>query len=167
MGIVKPDGVYRWARDVGKAHGQDPDKYLKPPTPEANLPPLFAEEVINLIMQGQPAGVPAGRGECDGAHEEAHGVRERRRVRLPLADAGRDLQGVPHAAAPADRSRKRSSRRRWRPRTQFQGGRRAQGVPGPQGTAPINTGNPQLQKNELLDESLPSAGGGGNPATLQ
>lgn len=50
---------------------------------------------------------------------------------------------------------------------QAQSGGAAQAVPGPQGTAPINAGNPQLQKNELLDESLPSAGGGGNPATLQ
>lgn len=37
------------------------------------------------------------------------------------------------------------------------------GVPGPQGSAPINMQQAPLQNNELADESLPSAGGGGNP----
>jgi hypothetical protein len=35
LGIIKPDGVYRLLRDYGRSKGQDPDKYLSPPTPNA------------------------------------------------------------------------------------------------------------------------------------
>jgi hypothetical protein len=50
---------------------------------------------------------------------------------------------------------------------QFQGGGQGGGVPGPAGSAPIDMSQAPLQRNELMDESLPGAGGGGNPGTLQ
>lgn len=66
-GIVSPEDAYRLQRDFAKAQGQDPDNYLSPPTPEAMLPRLFAEDALTLILQGLfPSGVPA---EPGGAQE--------------------------------------------------------------------------------------------------
>jgi hypothetical protein len=64
LGVIDADGAYQLLRDVGKSRGQDPDKYLKPPTPDSQLPKLFAEEVISLILSG---GLP----ECRPAEANA------------------------------------------------------------------------------------------------
>lgn len=73
-GIMTPETAYRLQRDFVKALGQDPDQYLNPPTPEAMLPRLFAEDALNLILQGLlPTGVPA---EAGGSQEHMAKLQE-------------------------------------------------------------------------------------------
>lgn len=52
LGITLPEGAYQLMRDYGKSWGQDPDRYISPPSPDSMLPKAMAEEVISIIMQG-------------------------------------------------------------------------------------------------------------------
>jgi hypothetical protein len=73
-GITTPETAYRLYRDFAKAQGQDPDQYLNPPTPEAMLPRIFAEDALTLILQSMmPNGVPA---EAGGAQEHLAKIQE-------------------------------------------------------------------------------------------
>ena len=161
LGVVRADGVYQWARDVAKAHGQDGDKYLTPPTPESNLPKMFAEEVISFIFSGTlPEGRPAEATSMEHmqklmefAAEDAFGYLTPSQVELfkgYIALLRQRMQAEAQQQAQMAAA------------AQFQGGG-APGTPGPQGMAPIDTSQTPVQNNELLDESLPGAGGGGNP----
>jgi len=164
LGVIDGEGVYQLLRDSGKARGQDPDKYLKPPSPESMLPKMFAEEVVTLILAG---GLP----ECRPA--EATSVDHLKKL---MDFAGQDefgflsetQLGIFKAYLAALRQRIASEMQQQAmlaAAQQFQGGGQS-GVPGPEGTAPLDTGPTPLGPNELLDETLPGAGGGANP-TLQ
>jgi hypothetical protein len=60
MGIVRGEELYRYERDLGKAFGMDPDKYLHPPSPESTRPRISFEDAIDMIMSGGvPDGLPA------------------------------------------------------------------------------------------------------------
>ena len=166
LGVVKADGVYQIMRDAGKALGQDPDKYLTAPSPDANLPKMFAEEVITLIMVGE---LP----ECRPAEPSAMD-----HMGKLMEFAGSDNFGYLTAAqvdiykAYLTKLRQRMQAEAQQAAAQaaaaaFQQGQQGQGMPGPEGSAPIEAGQAPLQQNELMDESLPGAGGGGNPATIQ
>lgn len=166
MGLIDAEGAYQLLRDAGKARGQDPDKYLKPPSPDSSIPKLFAEEVLNLILNGViPEARPAEPAvehmqklmDFTGTDQfgfltpakvevfKGYLVQLRQRIQQEMQ------QQAMMAAA-----------------SQFQGmAGGGQGVPGPQGTAPIDMGQAPLQRNELMDESLPSAGGGGNQGVVQ
>jgi len=52
-GIIDAGGIYKLLRDFGKSQGQDPDQYLKAPSPSAILPKIFAEEVLATILTGR------------------------------------------------------------------------------------------------------------------
>lgn len=166
LGIAKPEGAYQWARDSAKALGQDPDKYLTPPSPESNLPPMFAEEVISAIMQGNlPECRPAETNPQDHLKKlmeyfgsDYFGYLTPAQVQIFNAYMALTRQRL---AAQAQQQQVMAAAQ------QFQQGAQGQGVPGPQGTAPIDTSQAPLQRNELADESLPGAGGGGNPTMLQ
>jgi hypothetical protein len=62
------------ARDLGDAFGQDADKYLNEPQPGAGKRPIFAEEAISIMLDGQfPDGSPA---ESGGAMEHMQKLME-------------------------------------------------------------------------------------------
>ena len=161
LGITQADGIYQLARDYGKSWGQDPDRYLTPPSPEAMLPKMLAEEVISAIMAGdlpevQPLEAPeehmaklmdfAGKpefglltpGQVDTFKVylktlQGHIAEQQKRMAL-MAAAGAGGQGVGQ-----------------------------EGVPGP-APGPQAPGQPtMLGKGELADETMTTAGGGGNP----
>lgn len=176
LGITTPETAYRLIRDFDNAHGLDPDSYTNPPTAEAMKPRILAEEAITAIMQGQaPYGVPLEPGgwaehlekllaftqtEQFGFLDPAMGLvgpealerfkgwvaEVRQRM---LADARR--QAVLQAAAEVS----------------GQGGGQG-GPPGTPQSAADAQANPQISGGaEMLDESMPSAGGGANPGMMQ
>ena len=74
LGIVYEGSIYRMARDLGDAFGQDADKYLNEPQPGAGKRPIFAEEAISIMLDGQfPDGSPA---ESGGAMEHMQKLME-------------------------------------------------------------------------------------------
>ena len=164
LGIIKPDGAYRLLRDYGKSKGQDPDKYISPPTPAAMLPPINWQEAVMSIIDGiMPQGSPMEGGE---AHLKAlndfaasDDFRHLDQSHIPLFRAY--IESVAQAMA-----QERAMLALQKAAGQM-GGQGAPGTPGPAaGPQDVNAGNPAVQGNELLDESLPGAGGGGNQGVM-
>ena len=164
MGIVSPTEAYRLMRDYGKSMGQDPDQYLKAPSPDAMKPRIFAEDVITAIMQNvKPYGVPAEVGswqehiqklaEFQQANEFGHLTRQQ--VDLFTAYVGEVIR---MARLDAQRQAMLQAAQ------QFQNGQgQGQGGPPPGPPDPNAQAQPQISGNgELLEESLPGAGGGAN-----
>ncbi|MEE8327059.1 MAG: hypothetical protein V3R58_08505 [candidate division NC10 bacterium] len=154
MGISTPDTVYRLLRAFGKAVGQDPDQYLQRPAPGSDLPPILAEEALTLLIQGEIPTGPALEGT------QAHLQKLIEFTKTPefqlldspekmglfrgyLEELGRRVQ------AEAQQARLAQAAEQFGPQQNGDGrvGQDAQTPVGP---------------NELLDEGLPTAGGGGN-----
>lgn len=158
-GVVDADGMYQLLRDWGKAKGQDPDKYLKPPTPESMLPKIYAEEALTMILQNQiPEGRPAEDAQAhlqkimDFAQSDQFGLLSESQVHIFKGYIVYIRQQMEQAMRQQQMMQAAAASQQGQP-----------GTPGPQGTAPINTAQAPLQTNELMDESMPGAGGGGNP----
>jgi len=167
LGIIDQDGVYRMQRDYGRAMGQDPDKYLKPPRPGAEIPKIFFEEALTMILNGQlPTQDPV-----EGAAAQFQKLTDFMQsdqfgflgpVHLPLFKAYME-----RIAKQMVQDRQQAAL--LNAAQQFQAQHQQPGQGGPQG-APQNASNIQAQPPvhgaELADESLPGAGGGANPTPL-
>lgn len=161
LGIIDADGVFRLMRDAGKAVGQDPDKYLKPPSPGAYTPKIVFEEALVSIFAGQmPIGDPAEGAEVhmqklqEFIQTDQFGLLDNEHVpifkmymdRVAQAAMQEKQQAALMAAAQAMQQQVQQP-----------------GKSGPPGQAhPGMQDQPQVQGSELLDESLPGAGGGAN-----
>ncbi len=163
LGLITPSGAYRLMVDWGKAWGQDPERYLTEPEPGLMRPDILAEEAISIIMQSvMPDGRPA---EPGGAIEhfqklqaflssENFGLLSPNQVEIfkgwigqvrNLAQAQAEQQRVIQAAQQFQRGAQGGA-----------GGRPPEQTPQVEGNPPLSGGG------ELLDESLPTAGGGGS-----
>lgn len=164
MGIMKPDGAYRMLRDYGRAKGQDPDKYLSPPTPGAQEPPISAEDAILYIMDGiLPNGSP-----MEGTAEHFQKLQT-----FMQSDEFGYLgpEHIPLFRAYLEQVAQRSAQEQaqavmLKAAAQFQGGG-GQAMPGPPAAPQGPQAAAPLQGNELADESLPGAGGGANHMGMQ
>lgn len=162
LGIMTPDGIYQMARDYGKAWGQDADRYLSPPSPEAMLPKALAEEVISSIMQGtlpevQPLEAPEEHMAklMDFAATQEFGLFTPAQVDLFKAYLQTMRQRI------MDQQRRMMLAQAAGSAGGAPGG--AEGVPGPAAGPQPPAAPAQLGKGEIADESLMSAGGGANP----
>lgn len=158
-GTVDVEGFYRWKRDLGNAFGQDPDHYIKAPSPEAMMPRIYAEEAIQEIMHnGMPEGAPA---EPDGwmGHLNRLGEFAQGDAIGLLTPEQAQLFGV-YAQKVQERvvAQQKQMAIAQAAANQQQGG--GQGGRPPE-QPPVNQGNPPVQQGELLNETLPGAGGGG------
>ena len=162
LGIIKPDGIYRLLRDYGRAKGPDPDKYLSPPTPGAMEPPISVEDAILMIMDGAlPQGSPMEGTQAhfqklqEFAQSDEFGYLAPEHVplfRAYLEQVAQLLMAEQQAAQLGAAAQ------------QFGEGMQRPGMPGPEGSAqPGAQAMPPVQGAELLDETLPGAGGGANP----
>ncbi len=164
LGFLDQEGAYRLFHDFGKAWGQDPDRYLREPQPGVLAPKLFAEEALSIIMQTVvPDGQPA---ETGGPIQHLQKLQEfvsSDQIGL-LTPAQLDiLRGYMAQIANLAQAQMRQQQI-MQSAQQFQrgsgpageGGRPPEQVPQVEGNPPISGGG------ELLDESLPSAGGGGS-----
>lgn len=165
LGIIKPDGVFRLLRDFGRSFGQDPDNYLAPPTPDAYSPPVFAEEAITAIMDGQvPSGPPAEGFDKHmklmqtWSQSDDFGHLEPQLV--PLFK-----QYMERTAALAVRERQKQAL--LAAAAQFSGQNQQPGIPGPVAGPQAPSGNQAVQPGELLNKGLPGAGSGASPTVLQ
>lgn len=164
-GITKPDNIYRLFRDVAQAWGQDPDKYISAPDPDAMMPRIFAEEAVSAILNDN---MPEGRAAEAGGemehfqkllsftHNDGFGF-----LSEPQVEMFREYLAQCQKRAVAEQQQQ-----------QLMQAAQSFGQQG--GAGPIMPGaasqqlpvNPQTQPmlasgNELMDESLPTAGGGG------
>jgi len=161
LGITTPDTIYRLARDWGRAHGQKPEQYLNKPSPEAMLAPILAEEAISEIMAGElPEGLPMEGAQAHldklmtfmqspqfGFLDHPDKVALFRTYLRKVSERVR-LEKLASAAGPGGMNSRGASQT---------------GAPG----QPPMLGPPQVQPNELLDETMPTAGGGANTGAIQ
>lgn len=157
LGITTPDTVYRLLRDLGDAYGQDADKYLNKPTPTAGDTQIEAAEAMLMLMQGVlPMGAP-----LEGAQEHLLKLQE---IMERETFAGFPPQHISllrvYLQQVSEMARQEAE---LAARMQAAGGvglplgqrgRPPQGPPGAPAQPPLQGGQ------ELLDESLPTAGGG-------
>jgi len=166
MGIMTPSGAYRLARDYGRAYGQNVDQYIKPPTPADAVPRITAEEAIySIVVHNQvPSGAPL---EAGGAQEHLQKL-----VGFMNSDNFGHLtsQQVELFRAYLSQTQKRVAQEAQAQALQAQAAQfqqqRMQGRPGaPAQNAPqVPSQPPQISgPNEMMNETLPSAGGGANP----
>ena len=176
LGIIDGGGIFRLERDYGRSLGQDPDKYLKPPMPDAYEPPIFAEEAIDAILSGNiPQGPPAeGFDEhlaklqefANGEDNMTVTAPDGTQVKVPsfhvmppeLIPTFR--QYLERTAALAAQERQRQAM--MAAAAQFSGQTQPDGMPGPMGQPQVRDSTAPLNPGELTDETLPGAGGGGN-----
>lgn len=162
MGIIKPEGIFRLFRDAGRARGQDPDKYLSPPTPNAYAPKIVFEEALAAIFEGQmPTGDPAEGAEVhlqkmqEFTQTDEFGLLDNQHVSILKMYMDRVAQAA---------MQERQQQALLQAAQQMQQQMQPPGKSGPPGQPhPGAQAQPPVQGNELLDESLPGAGGGANP----
>ncbi len=161
MGITKPEGVYKLFRAFGRAHGQDPDQYITAPTPTANKRRIFAEEAMSQILDNEiPDGEPA---EAGGAaehlqklqtlvQEDEFGLLSPAQLEVFKAYAQEVMQ---KAAQEQQMQQQLEATRNFGGGGGGEPGRPPEGPPEDPSLGPVQSG-------ELIDETLPGAGGGGN-----
>lgn len=165
LGIIDQDGIYRLQRDYGKVLGQDPDQYLKPPTPGSTLPKIFAEDAILFISQGrQPFGLP---GEAGGAQEHL----QKLQAFAQSDDFGHiQIENVtklfrPYMEQTAQRALQEQQAAGQQAGIGPAGDAPAAAGPTPPAPAPDPNALPtNVQPGQLADQTLPGSGNGsGNP----
>jgi len=156
-GIVTPDSFYRLLRDYLKSLGFGNGQYINPPSPEAMKPPILAEEAITSITfrEEMPEGLP-----LEGAKQ--HLAKLKQFTELPefgLLDTPNKV-ALFRSYLMTVGARARTEQLAAAAAQQGPGG--PGGGPGPGGPLP-SLGQPPVNEGELLDETLPGAGGGANP----
>lgn len=172
LGIVTPENVYTLLADTIRARGQDPEKYITSPNndPFSNGPKISAEDAIMSIMNGSfPYGSPMESIEqhlmkikefvADAGNMEHFSPMQ---VQMLAQYTAQRIQEMQQIMAQQQMMQNAAAMQK---QVGGQGGGQP-GQPGPPGQqAPPNTGvggNPPVNGRELLDESLPGAGGGQN-----
>jgi len=165
LGLIDEAGIYRLFRQKAKAHGQDPDDYIKEPVPGSMKPRIFAEEALSMIFDGLlPDGRPAEAGGAIEHLQKLQAFFESENFGLLVGGEQQQalriyLQQVGEAAAVQQRQMQIAQAAQGFQAGQAgdgQGGRPPEGPPASNETPPISGGA------ELLDETLPGAGGGAN-----
>lgn len=160
MGITTPDNVYKMMRDYGQSLGRDVEQrgYITQPTPMASSNLIVAEEAVAIAMEGGfPDGEPA-----EGAQAHLAGLQQ--------IMAGDLFGAFPEKNLPILNAWLQKMVQRVQLEQQAAAQQAAAGPLG-QSLGPAGQGNgtqppapqqPELSENELIDETLPTAGGGGN-----
>ncbi|MCI0560061.1 MAG: hypothetical protein MN733_16350 [Nitrososphaera sp.] len=161
LGISNPQTIYQLLYDYIRDFGQEPLKYIAVP-PGANPvgPMISAEEAILAIMNGRfPIG--AALEPLDQHVAKLHEFVATERLNL-FSPGQAALFGQYAAQKVAELQQMIEQAQIMQAMQEFQSQGNG-GQPGPKGTStPPNSGpggNPPVQGNELLDESLPSARG--------
>lgn len=159
IGMIDESGIYRLFRDFGKAQGQDPDRYLTEPEPGAMREKITAEDAIAQILNSQiPDGEPL---EGPVAHMQTlqsfvktteFGHFSPNQVEL----FKQYLQIV------QQKVQEFQQRQQLLQAAQQFGQGQNQGSPGRPPEQSPNMQQAPVSGGELIDESLPTAGGGGS-----
>jgi hypothetical protein len=160
-GIVGPDQIFRMVHDFVQSTANDPSRYLQEPTPGAGKQRITANQAISIIFDHlMPDGVPAEPSAEDHlkqlqafANDDKNrfGLFDQSQLELfriwltQIAQLSVSEQGQQEVAQLADSFQKKQ-----------QVGTNGQGAP-----TPVDQSAPPVERNELTDETLPGAGGGG------
>jgi len=164
-GVVTPDDIYRMFHDLANAHGQDADRYLTAPSPRIKGPQLLAEEAITLILRDQ---LPVGEPLEDGGYREhleslSKVLGMLQKAEVILTPGQQQLLNAYGSTVKQGAEREAQEQQSQQAAAKFQqGGQGQPGAPVTNPQAPNNQPPPISGANELIDETLPGAGGGAN-----
>jgi hypothetical protein len=162
LGLIDAEGIYRLGRDYGRARGQDPDQYIKAPSPQAQEDRVFAEEAVNMIIAGSlPRGVPA---EAGGAAQHLAKLMEISQ-RDEFGLLSQQQLGI-FAAYLAQVKQNAVAEQQAQAAAQAAGQFQVGGQPTAGQATPAMPAEAPLGPGELKDETLPGAGGGGAQAQV-
>ena len=157
-GIVSPLNIYNWAYDLVKSQGQDPTRYVKEPVPGAAQPTLNAREVMASIANGElpmayPAeGAQAQLGELEKLEQDPLFALFDQAGMALYQNYKRRIQQLAQEEVKAMQMQQAAQ--------QFQQGMGGGGGQAPAGGGQSPQGQAPVEANELMDESMPSSGGG-------
>jgi hypothetical protein len=160
LGIVGPDQIFRMVHDFVQSTANPPDRYLQEPTPGAGKRRISANEAIATIFDHMmPDGVPAEPSAEDHLKQlqafmddDKFGLFDESQLELfriwltQIAQLAVSEQGQQEVAKLAEGFQKKQ----------------AVGAEGGGANPPVDQGAPPVNKNELIDETMPGAGGGAN-----
>jgi len=162
LGIVGPEEIFRMVRDAAKTAGVNPDRYLKEPTPGAGRPRITANQAISVILDhALPDGVPAEPSAQDHL-DQLQAFMQDKESQFGLLDQSQLgifrtwLMQIMQLAV-QEQGQEQIAQLTEGFQQQFG----AQGGGGNGAATPVDQGQPPVNQNELLDESLP---GNGRPA---
>ena len=161
MGIVGKEQVYNLLTDYIKVAQQPPTRYIAKPQPGPQQIQLTADEVMSMLLSGR---IPTDQ-VVPREGFEAHMQRIQEILRLPeLEDVSQNVMGLVNfylAKLSQKQQEAQQQQQLMQAAQQFQQQIGGGGQPGPQAQGPPanpgTSGNPQVQNNELLDETLPGA----------
>jgi hypothetical protein len=154
LGVVGPEQIFRMVRDSARFSGMDPDRYLQEPSPGAGKPRLSANEAISIIFDHMmPDGIPAEPTAEDHLkqlqafmQDDRFGYFDQSQLELfriwltQIAQLSVQEQGQQEVAQLAEG---------------FQQNLAVASGGGNGATTPVDQSPPPVNKNELVDESLP------------
>lgn len=164
LGVVTPDGIFRLMQDYGRAQGQNIDAYIHPPTPASALPQISAEEAILDIINGLlPHGTPLEPGGPEEHLQKITAYMSGPEIGL-LTPASLQLMKAWIAQVQTLLAQQQQAAMLQQNAASFAQGRQPGGKPGaPVTQPPPDTNLPQVSgPNEMMDETMPTAGGGAN-----
>ena len=158
-GVVTADNIYALAKNAVRAWGQNVDEYVSPPSGEVRI---TAREAIYKIADGQmPMGIP---------HEGPM-----RHLQIIQKFVASDLFGFfGQREVQLLQEWIQTVQQLWAEAMQQQallagqaGGQKALGPPGQGGGGQRpDSSAPPMEQNEMIDETMPTAGGGGNQGVM-
>jgi hypothetical protein len=173
VGIVTPQHIYNALKEVIRAKGQVPQKYIQPPMGQVDDGrPLFsAEDAINAACNGV---MPYGKAmEPLEEHlakllQFMQIVGTQQNPDMLISGQGARILGVYVGQVQQELAQQQQMQQMLANAQAMQEQiQQGDGKPGPKGeTDPGDQGpggNPPVKGKELMDESLPGAGGGANP----
>jgi len=159
LGIVGPDEIFKMVRDSAQSSGVDPDRYLKEPSPGAGKIRLTANEAISIVMSHMiPDGVPAEPSAQDHLDQLQSFMQDDRfglldQSQLDIFKAW--LMQVMQLAIAQEGQEEIAQLTEG-----FQQKLSAGAEGGNGAAAPVDAGQAPVNKNELVDETLPGNGRG-------
>lgn len=163
LGISDAETVFRLMNDFGKAFGINaPEKgYIKPPVPGADQPRIFAEEALAAILRDEvPQGVPAEGGGATEHLAKLTSFVDRPEFGLLTPEQVQIFRAYIEQTAERAAFEQRQAAIQAGA-TELQRSLGGNGSGGPEGQPQAPGPGPFVSgSNELLDETLPSAGGG-------
>ncbi len=162
MGLVDPVTAYHLLKEIVKSKGQDPNKLIKKPTPDVDAMRISWQDAVLEILAGRvPEGIPQEGAQVHlqkllaFMNSDNFGYFKGNQVML----FGRWLQQV---QAMVQQEAQLAAQAQQFAQGMGAGGMMPGQVAPPQGLA----GNSPVGPGELMDESMPMAGGGGQPGMM-
>ena len=159
LGIVQAPQVHNLMTDFIKLLQHEPTRYLVPPPPQQQKMLVTAQEAMSLVLLGR---MPRNTAPREGyqAHLQAFAKMmgdPEFQLQEPMIQT---IAQVYVTNLQQEMAQQQQQQQMLQAAQQFQQSMGGGGTPGPVGTQSVNTGisgNPPINQNELLNESLPGA----------